>query len=108
MEPITGTTFRELARTQINAKIGKETGVITGDIDSGYQDWFPKVQEELYVPVVWFEQNSVATTGACDNFKQIYMAQSVESGSLYGGIAGSIIFGLPLIYLVVKRVIYKS
>ena len=97
-----------MARSQINARITKSLGVITGDIDAGYQDWFPKLNsDETYVPVGWFTQQSMINDAAADKFKQVYMANTSINYTLWGGIVGSIIFGLPLTFIILKNTIWK-
>ncbi len=106
IEPNTGHTFQEHSRVQINTLVQKkksEGSIIPVPCLSF--DYFSKIQDNTYVPMAWFELIGVIKPVDADPMEDIYMGAKVETGTLYGGIAGSVVFSVSLIFMIFR---YKS
>lgn len=82
VEPNSGITLEEQERAMVSVQVRAEPAL--APLDKGY---FSKLGDRtLYVPVAWFNVQALATQGAVDQLKMMYLAKAMTTISRYLGL----------------------
>lgn len=87
VEPILGQTMIEHVRAQINGRVGP----VHFGLTSGFETWFPHVRKNTYIPIGWFDDQSIITQKGVDEFMVLYTARNLKMGSLISAVVLAVV-----------------